>query len=251
MAKVKINQKYLKYNTSEVQSLLGDVEKLKENPGLFSETNTASGNNAVAIGDGCTASGNEAFALGDGCTASGNNAVAEGHGTVASGSSSHAEGKDTKAIGRYAHAEGEDTTAAGRNSHAGGSQSEAYADGSFAHGTGLQTSNDNEVAFGKLNKTKQGLAFSIGAGRNIDDFDDPDFPVKRVNIVEILEDGTMNIMFEGQMKSVQDILRSSLVSEENSDPMSLYVEDIPEQADDSSNSSSIQDSSDESDSSDF
>ena len=69
-----------------------------------------------------------------GCTASGQNAVAEGNGTTASGPLSHAEGGGTTASNDYSHAEGYRTNASGYASHAEGLGTSATTNSEHASG---------------------------------------------------------------------------------------------------------------------
>lgn len=83
-------------------------------------------------------------------TNAGRYSTAEGYRTTASGNGSHAEGSGTTASGGYSHAEGINTTASGLASHAGG--------------IGTKALHDNEVAYGKYNKSNADTVFSVGDG---------------------------------------------------------------------------------------
>ena len=103
-------------------------------------------------------------AEGYGNTANGNYSHAEGEFTTASGGYSHAEGIHTTASGEMSHAEGNETTASGANSHAEGFETTAGGICSHAGGTGTKALNDNEVSYGKYNKSNNDTLFSIGDG---------------------------------------------------------------------------------------
>ena len=131
----------------------------------------AEGCNTIASGNDSHAEGNSAKAFGDYShaeglmtKASGDHSHAEGNQTKASGVSSHAEGVTTTASGDHSHAEGQNTTASGVGSHAGGQNTIASGSLSFAHGYNVNANNDNEVAFGKYNKSNINTLFSIGDG---------------------------------------------------------------------------------------
>ena len=109
---------------------------------------------STAEGSNTTASGQCSHAEGDGTTASGGWSHAEGSGTIASKQCAHAEGVRTTASGANSHAEGQLTTASGANSHAGGWCTEAL--------------HDNEVSYGKYNKSNNDTLFSIGDGTATD-----------------------------------------------------------------------------------
>lgn len=103
-------------------------------------------------------------AEGYGNTANGNYSHAEGEFTTASGGYSHAEGIHTTASGEMSHAEGNETTASGANSHAEGFETTASGLASHAGGTGTKALHDNEVAYGKYNKSNADTVFSVGDG---------------------------------------------------------------------------------------
>jgi len=96
-----------------------------------SKPNTASGINAVAMGEGNTASGFASFVMGSRSTASGDYSVAMGHYGIASGECSialgqaYAYGVGSFAVGSCANADGNDSIAIG-------SYSSAYGMGSIA-----------------------------------------------------------------------------------------------------------------------
>ena len=109
---------------------------------------------STAEGSKTTASGLCSHAEGDQTTASGSCSHTEGLGTIASNQCTHAEGIHTTASGANSHAEGQLTTASGANSHAGGWCTEAL--------------HDNEVSYGKYNKSNNDTLFSIGDGTATD-----------------------------------------------------------------------------------
>lgn len=185
---------------------------------------------------------------GEGCTTSGKNAHAEGKSTVASGDYSHAEGDSTQALAisshtegcqtktesvsnngvkvYYAHAEGNGTIAAGsnshtegfqtktyaNNSHAEGHSSEAHGDGSHVEGYGTIAYNIGEHACGRYNESIKsqaatdteevvvGTVFSVGIGES---------DKKRINAIDIREDGRIYIWLNGERVCLQDLLTST------------------------------------------
>lgn len=108
--------------------------------------------------------GARSTAEGYGNTANGNYSHAEGEFTTASGGYSHAEGIHTTASGEMSHAEGNETTASGANSHAEGFETTASGLASHAGGIGTKALHDNEVAYGKYNKSNADTVFSVGDG---------------------------------------------------------------------------------------
>ena len=108
----------------------------------------ATGDYAVAEGNGTTASGETSHAEGNLTTASGGGSHAEGVQTTASGNASHAEGDQTIASGNASHSEGNGTTASGEASHAGGYLSTASGDYSFVHGNNSTASGIGTVVLG-------------------------------------------------------------------------------------------------------
>lgn len=107
----------------------------------------AIGNRSHAEGEGSIASGDNSHAEGT-STASGGMSHAEGHLTTASGEFSHSEGVETTANAQAAHSEGIQTTASGAASHAGGYQSTASGQYSFVHGDNSTASGTNTAVFG-------------------------------------------------------------------------------------------------------
>ena len=100
-------------------------------------------------------------------TATGERAIAEGQGTKAEGKASHAEGQSTKASGIGSHAEGFWTEAPGHDSHAEGETTQALGWSSHAEGKSTIASNDYEHAQGQYNYTSSNQIFSVGAGENV------------------------------------------------------------------------------------
>ena len=175
-------------NTYALKSKYGDTtinvgRKAGTTVGAYStsegDSTTASGGTSHAEGFYTKAIGVSSHAEGSGTTASGGRSHAEGYSTnlisnvitdfspdttnddiiaawktnkfsLAKGNNSHSEGFDTLALGNGSHAEGRLTTASGTNSHAGGWCTEAL--------------HDNEVSYGKYNKSNNDTLFSIGDG---------------------------------------------------------------------------------------
>ena len=99
---------------------------------IGSSSNVATGNYAVAIGDGATASGESSFAAGSLSTASGKNSVAIGPGSdatkeysVAVGPLTDATGYGAVALGTWGESKGEFSTTTGFNTFANGDSSTA------------------------------------------------------------------------------------------------------------------------------
>ena len=90
------------------------------------------------------------------CTASGQGAIAHGQGTIASGGFSHSEGKETTASGSHSHAEGSNCRANGEYSHAEGYN--VYAPNNYEHSQGLY----NISSTGSTDADK--TLFSVGNG---------------------------------------------------------------------------------------
>ena len=111
---------------------------------------TTVGGYSVAEGQMTTASGLDSHAEGGYTIASADGAHAEGWLSTASGHNAHAEGYNTTASGDISHAEGYITTASGYASHAGGMHTKAL--------------HDNEVAYGRYNKSNDDTLFSVGDG---------------------------------------------------------------------------------------
>ena len=174
---------------------------------------SASGNYGFAHGFTTTASGSCATALGGRTAATGSQSVAEGYNTTASGPQSHAEGTNSVASGKAAHAEGV-SRAYGNYSHAGGWDSKAYGTATFVHGNNstaatnyacvlgnnLIASNVSEFVCGKWNNpTNKNLLFSIGVGTSN----------SRANAIEVTSGGTVRVLMNRQMRSLQELLTSA------------------------------------------
>ena len=147
---------------------------------------SATGANAIAIGDGATAGGDDAFAIGDGASATANFALALGRNSTASnfhniaiGESSAASGNRAIGIGRSTGAAADYSTALGVNSSANGSKTAtgqgamalggSYASGtdSFAAAIANNTSSygatgANSIAIGQLAKATGTSSVQIG-----------------------------------------------------------------------------------------
>ena len=114
--------------------------KAKNDSGL-----DATGNYAVAEGEGTLESGNTSHAEGFLTKAIGQNSHAEGESTIASGINSHAEGDNSVASGNASHAEGNSTIASGQNSHAEGQNSIAIGNNSHAEGSAIASGNTSHA----------------------------------------------------------------------------------------------------------
>ena len=117
--------------------------KAKNDSGL-----DATGNYAVAEGEGTLASGISSHAEGGTTISSGQYSHAEGSYSLASGNQSHAEGFSTSATGITAHAEGNYTIAGGNYSHAEGNFTKAYGNQSHAEGNYTIASGNSSHAEG-------------------------------------------------------------------------------------------------------
>ncbi len=128
---------------------------------------TASGANAVAIGDAAVASNTDALAIGSEAAASASNSIAIGHISIANTESATALGYNSEArstyataLGRGAYAGGFASTSVGHSTYAGGSSSTALGRGSSAThtnstaiGYNATTSANNQVAIGDSTAT--------------------------------------------------------------------------------------------------
>ena len=147
------------------------LELYAENPVTFNVP-SATGNNAVAVGDGASATATSAFAFGRAAQATANYSFCVGFGALASGTSSIAIGGGTDANSGQ-------STAIGLNSSGNGSQAVtgagamalggSYASGtdSFAAAIANNTSSygatgANSVAIGDRNKASGGYSVSLG-----------------------------------------------------------------------------------------
>ena len=144
---------------------------------------------AIAIGK-STASGAEAIAMGQNTVASGPQSTTFGVATQASGGSSTAMGRDTNASGRQSTAMGENTTASGRYSTAMGYNTEANSTASIAMGDQTISRTHGSVTQGIFNEDYLGAGnevfsiptiaasdrmFAVGVGDNpgsINDYND-------------------------------------------------------------------------------
>ena len=109
----------------------GNLELYDENP-VTPTLPSATGTNAVAIGDAATASAENAIAYGAQADASGGDSIAFGMNAVSSNTNSVAIGSDTIASGSNSMALGEGATASADNSYAFGLNVSATAIGSMA-----------------------------------------------------------------------------------------------------------------------
>ena len=134
---------------------------------------SATGANAIAIGDGATAGGDDAFAIGDGASATANFALALGRNSTASnfhniaiGESSAASGNRAIGIGRSTGAAADYSTALGVNSSANGSKT-ATGQGAMALGGSYASGTDSFAAAITNNTSSYGAtgANSIAIGQ--------------------------------------------------------------------------------------
>lgn len=121
----------------------------------------------VFRGSNCTATGDKAVALGDGTEASGNYSTAFGKDTVADGNYATAMGYNTEASGDYSFAAGQDANALGKWSTAFGRKSQASGDYSFAAGYGTNATADEygqgiSTAIGSLTTASGSMSTAMG-----------------------------------------------------------------------------------------
>jgi len=114
---------------------------------------SASGTNAVAMGDGTTASGSVSTAMGALTTASGILSTAMGYQTTASGYASTAMSYQTTASGNYSKAMGRETTASGNYSIAMGRETTASGKYSIAMGRNTTASDFGSTVIGRYNSS--------------------------------------------------------------------------------------------------
>jgi len=114
---------------------------------------TASGSGTTAMGVGTTASGNESTAMGYDTTASGEASTAMGYNTTASGEASTAMGKTTIASAIGSTAMGRNTTASGDHSTAMGYYTTAYGSRSTAMGYKTTASDYSSTVIGQYNSS--------------------------------------------------------------------------------------------------
>ena len=131
---------------------------------------SATGDNAIAIGDSAVASGTDALAFGDGATSSSTRSTAIGYNSTAAGITSTALGPSANATGFYSTALGYNAKAASSgfnsvvamgNSYASGAESfaAAIANNSSSYGaTGA-----NAVAMGDRAKAQGSKSFAVGS----------------------------------------------------------------------------------------
>lgn len=142
---------------------------------LSDDKEHATGEKAVAVGDGATASGTSAIAEGEGATASGTNAVAIGQGSTAKGNGAVAIGgatvngehsvaigtgseslyRDNVVIGHEASAQNTQSVALGKNS-------QALKMDTIAIGTGASAGGTASVALGRNTYVKDKYSAAIG-----------------------------------------------------------------------------------------
>ena len=144
--------------------------------GIQSETNTASGNYSIAIGQSSvagggwstamgydtTASGVVSTAMGQETTASGSRSVAMGNNTTASGESSTAMGKNTRASRDSSTAMGIGTTASGVGSTAMGGFTTASGVGSTAIGNNTTANGYGSTAMGFFSIASDRSSLAVG-----------------------------------------------------------------------------------------
>ena len=143
---------------------------------------------------------------------------AEGNNTTAMGYSSHAEGVGTNAYGRASHTEGWGTQTGelveisegdqtynisnpekGLAAHADGYNTKAIAN--YSHASGFETiaDRDTQTVVGKYNKetSSPGSVFVVGGGES---------DIGRRNALEVIHDGTIYILWEGNYYSLNNML---------------------------------------------
>jgi hypothetical protein len=186
------------------------------------DSNTASGNYAVAMGAGSTASGLYSVAMGQGANASGTASIAMGSGAVSSGNGSVAMGSNTAASSYDAVAMGFSTNASGTSSTAMGNQSVASGGNSLAGGFQSAASSENSMAFGEHATVGSDAYVSAAIGKNVS-VSRPDSFVLGRNL-QATADNTI-ILGSGQDGDplVNDKQKSLMVGFYSSTP-SLYVD---------------------------
>jgi len=110
---------------------------------------SATGANAIAIGESSTASGTNSFAFGTTSVASGSSAFAAGYDAVSSGDQSFSFGDNVNATGSFSFCTG------GGNATASGSSS-------IAMGYAARATNDNSIAFGRNTDATSNNAAALG-----------------------------------------------------------------------------------------
>jgi len=114
-------------------------------------SNTASGENSIAMGASTTASNTNSTAMGRNTTANGRYSTAMGYETTANGTASTASGRYSTASGRYSTAMGNYTTAIGVNSTAMGYETTANGESSTAMGYYTTASDYGSLVIGQYN----------------------------------------------------------------------------------------------------
>lgn len=131
---------------------------------IGASSNSATGTNAVAIGDASDATGNLSMAVGDNAESSGNASFAvgetaraqgfasfsAGEATTAQSDNSIALGRNTRAVGTQSFAVGDNASAEGVSSVAMGLNTVAQGDRSFAMGSDITAQAYNSVAIGRF-----------------------------------------------------------------------------------------------------
>jgi hypothetical protein len=125
---------------------------------------TATGTDAIAIGNGATASGNDSVALGHGAIAQGGAAVSIGKGNVANGTGAVAIGDPNTATGQGAVALGNDNIATGEGAVALGDNNSAVGLGAVALGNNSAAASAGAVAIGNLALANGTNGVAIGNG---------------------------------------------------------------------------------------
>ena len=150
--------------------------------GLYSPTNTATGNYSIAMGNNTTASDFGSTAMGFGSTASGSRSTAMGSYTIASGDYSTTMGNQTIASGELSTAMGDETIAEGSFSTAMGRRTKASDYGSLV--MGQHNLLGSTVTSSATQPSGTNTAFVIGNGANESDKSDA---------FSVLFDGTTNV----------------------------------------------------------
>ena len=173
-----------------VDGASADLTDIKEK--THYENATASGDNAIALGEGSSAGGSDsislgtnaeaskanalafgneakasaasAMALGNGATAEGSNAISFGTGAAASKENALAFGNGAKASEKNTLAFGNGATASSENAMAFGNGASATGSGSVAIGSGSTASEDNVVSFGAAGSERR--LTNVAAGVN-------------------------------------------------------------------------------------
>ncbi len=141
-------------NTGGLTWAAAGAELYAANPSSATDP-TASGNNALAIGDNATASNTDAIAIGSDATASNTETVAIGHNAIATNSLSIAIGHDTKTIG-----------IAGTSLNVLNTNSSYGASGIYGIALGYNSAADNygSIAIGPSSTSQSQYAVAIGDG---------------------------------------------------------------------------------------